>query len=522
MQLEHLQIELRPRTHAQALDLGLALLREHGSGAYQAWLALWLPAMALAALLSWLFPEWMWLWMTLVWCLRPLFERAPLYVLSRQVFGEAVSWREALRAWPRQLGGGALRLTTWGRLFAAGRGVHQPIWQLEKARGKVAAERRRLIGAKGTGSAAFWFGVICAHFEGVIQIGLIAFIGVFLSEADKVNPFLYLIGSDSKPKLELLQILSLMGVTLSGAIMGPIYTACCFTLYLNRRASLEAWDIEIMLRQLKAPVSKTTRAHGGAAALLLTPLALALALAQPAPARATAMPIDTCTRPEIMAGDAPPPAPPHGAPQQAVRADVARLYGTDDLRGYSCEMRWVPKKEEKKAPKKEPALDLSTLASVLKVLLIASAILLVGWLLYYFRDKLPLLGRAPRARRATEIAGLDIRPESLPDDVAGTVRALWTGGERRAALALLYRATLSQLVNADGLLLRSGDTEGDCMRLARKARQIAPARLALAEATTTLWLNAAYADRWPDDGTLARHCDAWQSQFGTPATMVRP
>jgi hypothetical protein len=277
--------------------------------------------------------------------------------------------------------------------------VHQPIWQLEQARGKVAAERRRLIGAKGTGSAAFWFGVICAHFEGVIQIGLIAFIGVFLSDADKVNPFLYLIGNDGKPKLELLQILPLVGLTLSGAIIGPIYTACCFTLYLNRRASLEAWDIEIMLRQLKAPVAKTARAHGGAAALLLTPLALALALAQPAPARAAAMSIDSCSRPEFMADDDPPPVPSHGGVQQAVRADVARLYGSDDLRGYSCEMRWVPKKKVEQARKKEPALDLSTLARVLQVLLIAGAILLVGWLLYYFRDKLPLLGRAPRAPR---------------------------------------------------------------------------------------------------------------------------
>src|SRR5690606_22912206 len=34
-------------------------------------------------------------------------------------------------------------------------------------------------------------------------------------------------------------------------VWGPIYVACGFTLYLNRRTALEAWDIELVLRRLR-------------------------------------------------------------------------------------------------------------------------------------------------------------------------------------------------------------------------------------------------------------------------------
>src|SRR5688572_6875569 len=121
MRIDRLDIELRPRPHAQALDLGFALLRRHAGDVYRAWLPLWLAAMALALLLVWLFPGLTWLWVVLPWWLRPALERAPLYVLSRAVFGERTTWRDALRAWPRQLGGGMVRMLTWWRPFMAGR-----------------------------------------------------------------------------------------------------------------------------------------------------------------------------------------------------------------------------------------------------------------------------------------------------------------------------------------------------------------------------------------------------------------
>src|SRR6478672_9396480 len=47
----------------------------------------------------------------------------------------------------------------------------------------------------------------------------------------------------------------------------------------------------------------------------------------------------------------------------------------------------------------------------------------------------------------THVRDLDIRPETLPADIGAAARALWDAGDRRAALALLYRGLLSRLIH---------------------------------------------------------------------------
>lgn len=516
MRIEDLQIELRPRTNAQALDLGFALLRSHAGAAYMAFLVLWLPLIALCAGLTVLFPGLGGLWLILAWWCKPLLERAPLYVLSRQVFGTAVTWQQAVRAWPRQLGGGWFRLLTWGRPFAAGRSLQQPVWMLEHARGKVAGARMRVLGRNGTAQSAFWFGTVCAHLEAVLQMGLFGLIGIFISDAGFANPF----SAFTEFKGTGLALLSLALFAVAAAIMAPIYTACGFTLYLNRRASLEAWDLEIALRQIRPPAAGRTRLHSAAvgAATVLLAVALALAL-PPAPGMAapSAAAVATCTPPE---GSVIKRGADNGARQAQLRRQVDQIYADPDLRGYHCVESWVLKKPFDKKPdeKTAPPPSLSWLATLFKVLVIAAAIGLLAWLLYRYRDKFPALRRAPGKLAATEIGGLDIRAESLPADVVASVRALWARGERRAALALLYRATLSRLVSEDGLALSRGDTEGDCLRQAHAARhggRLEQGRLEVAVTATSLWLNAAYADRWPDDAALQSACGAWQARFGT-------
>lgn len=529
MQLDKLQLDLRPRPNAQALDLGLVLLRSHLADTYKAWLALWLPLMALCGSLAWLFPEQAGMWWLLAWWLKPLLERAPLYILSRQVFGETVSWQEALRAWPRQLRGGWFRLLTWWRPFVPGRGLYQAIWQLESARGAVAAERRKLIGGDKTAKSAFWFGTMCAHFELILQIGLIAFVGIFLSNENAINPFAYLFEHDKSAASPIMAVM-FAAYAFAGGIIGPIYTACCFTLYLNRRATLEAWDIEIMLRQITPPVDRKPRTTLLA---LILPLALALALFQPPRVEAaeTIQAALPCEPPqwiaERMEEQAKSRGPNQNAEQARLRREVADLFASEDLRGYVCEKSWSPKhsteEETQPSPSKKPSAplpDLGMQAGILKILLIAAAIILTTWLLYRYRDQFPGFARSPAPRQATEIRGLDIRPETLPDDVAAAVRSLWEQGQRRAALALLYRATLSRLVHENGLLLTHGATEGDCLRLANQA-QLNKARLHLVTIATELWLNGAYGNRWPDGDTIAAHCAQWQAHFGKTAASGR-
>jgi hypothetical protein len=541
MQLDKLQIALRPRPAAQALDLGFALLRAHAAAVYKVWLALWLPAMALAGALAVLAPDWVYVWILLPWWVRPLLERGPLYVLSRQVFGEDVTWRQALRAWPGQLGGGWLRMLTWWRPFMPGRGLYQPIWQLEQVRGVAAAERRAAIGRNGTARAAYLFGLACAHFEAVLYFGLYAFVGLFLSDSPTVNPFSFL--AQGRDNFLMTVAMPLAAIGISGAIIGPIYTACCFTLYLNRRATLEAWDIELVLRQIEAPAARripsaptAARAQAGRAlpALLavavLPALAAALMLILPAPAvragsgaapAVQARQDDSCKRPKRLQDPSARHTPARGEEQAALHRELQTLYAGEDLRGYQCEHSWRLKDFGPSPKRSTPTMpDLSGLALAMKIALIAGALWLSAWLLYRYRGKFEWLLPRPAPLAVTEIAGLDIRAESLPGDVPGTVRSLWDQGELRAALALLYRATLSRLVQQDGLSLAQGATEGDCLRLATQAVQrqaLTPARYGVASTATTLWLNGAYGNHWPDSASVHATCGAWQEQFGVDA-----
>jgi hypothetical protein len=66
----------------------------------------------------------------------------------------------------------------------------------------------------------------------------------------------------------------------------------------------------------------------------------------------------------------------------------------------------------------------------------------------------------------THVRDLDIRPETLPADVGAAAQALWDAGERRAALALLYRGLLSRLIHVHRVPIRDSSTEGDCLDLA--------------------------------------------------------
>lgn len=520
MQLDKLELDLHPRSNAAALDLGFTLLRSHLGSVYAAWLALWIPLVILCAIPAFIWPAYGSLALLVSWWLKPLLERAPLYVLSRKVFGETVSWQQALRAWPKQLSGGWFRLLFWWRPFFAGRGLHQPIWQLERARGAVASERRRVIAENGTGSAAFWFGSICAHFEAILQIGVVSFIGVFLSDSQIVNPFAYLLGIIDQPESTLLIGLSFACYAFSSAVIGPIYTACTFTLYLNRRATLEAWDIEIMLRQIKPPTKAPAHSKTSLLAVLVVPI-FALLLLTPSGQLEAAATTQKCADPDWKVTRLSPAITPHDAEQAKLRRDLEDLFSGADLRFYKCEETW---RYKNKLENRSRALkiDGSGMAEIIKIILIAAAIALVLWVLYRFRNYFPGFEGAADALPAREIAGLDIRPETLPADVPTSVRKLWAQGEYRTALGLLYRATLSKLVSEDGLELTRGATEGDCLHLARQAQrrhQLQLARLEVLISITTLWLNGAYGDRWPDTPSVEKLCDQWQTQFGTKAAM---
>jgi len=75
--------------------------------------------------------------------------------------------------------------------------------------------------------------------------------------------------------------------------------------------------------------------------------------------------------------------------------------------------------------------------------------------------------RARAASAVSHVRDLDVRPESLPDDVGAAAWALWQAGRVPEALSLLYRGALSRLIHRYRVPITSSATEGECLELAR-------------------------------------------------------
>jgi hypothetical protein len=115
------------------------------------------------------------------------------------------------------------------------------------------------------------------------------------------------------------------------------------------------------------------------------------------------------------------------------------------------------------------------------------------------------LPRVPKAFVApSHVRDLDIRPESLPDDVGAAALALWQRGEQRAALALLYRGTLSRLVHVHSVPIRASSTEGECLALARP--RVAEASALYASRLVEIWTAAVYGAREPAGSAVQALC----------------
>jgi hypothetical protein len=140
---------------------------------------------------------------------------------------------------------------------------------------------------------------------------------------------------------------------------------------------------------------------------------------------------------------------------------------------------------------------------------LALAMLVVGARRWFFVHG----GLASRARVVlpSHVRDLDIRPESLPDDIAGTARALWQRGEHRAALSLLYRGALSRLVHEHAVPIRAASTEGDCMVLA--SRTLSSEASGFFQGLVQAWLLTVYGARTPDDAQVMSLCERFDAQL---------
>ena len=489
MELSRLAVRLRPRGGWEAMDLGFHMARTWWRPVWGTWCAVFVPTALLLHLLFWEYPG---IAMAITWWLKPVFDRFVLHVVSRAVFGVPPGVRETLGAWRQVLSPGLVAALTLQRLSLA-RSFTLAVPQLEHQTGAAGRARRNALGRRLRGYA-IWLTSTCSFFE----LFVILSVGIGLQ--------LLAPGAQSEG-LDFERLFAGRGEEgawswtnsvpwcIAITAIEPFYVCAGFALYLNRRAILEGWDIELQLRRLDERLSRPAATL--AAALLAAVLLAAV------------------------------PAEPAHAQEKSAREEVREVLKAPELVPWREEMRWQFRREPDKDPK--PRADGPAwgefgrfIASLAQALAWIAAALLAAAVLYY-------LFRYVRARIAERrgddwqppeaLFGLAVAPESLPDDVAGTAAALAREGRVREALSLLYRGALSALVHRERVRLVEGDTEADTLVAAKRVlpRPAADYFGSLVGA----WIAAAYAGRLPDTEGAVALAGGWAAHFAPPRAEAR-
>ncbi|MEZ6183388.1 MAG: DUF4129 domain-containing protein [Planctomycetota bacterium] len=528
MNLEQVAAVIRPRRANEAVDLGFALARRFWKPTWGAFLLVFGPLYWGLWLLLGEYPALVFL---IAWWLKPVLDKAPLYVLSRALFGATPSFAQTVRALPKllwhNLGWG---LTT--QRLDPRRSLRLPVFELEGLRGRARGRRLALIDRRVQGTAVL-LTFACHLLEYALVLAAWGLLVMVLNEEYYSGPqgfFMVfakvgelLMRTDHDPGLRML----LVGMPwfLAVLILEPLYVAGGFALYINRRTHLEGWDIELAFRRLarRLDQDKLQRASSQrltrVAALLC---ALGLGLAAPAAAQ-----------------DDPLEEQPVEAPEETPAQTIQRVLEEDAFgREATRTTKQLPEGSFGDGsngcgtckPNSNNGCGTcgpssggggvggagvgSGVGGLFQGMVWTVVVLaIVGFLVFLLRNwaKNASGKIGDRAPPPEVIAGLDVRPESLPPDVPDEAAQLWRAGDPVACLSLLYRGALAKLVHAHDLGLDESATEGDCLEAVR-ATPGTPvdyfARLTFA------WQCVAYAQRPPSDDEAHQLWQGWGRAFG--------
>ncbi|MHC8318105.1 DUF4129 domain-containing protein [Pseudomonas sp. LB3P31] len=513
MRLSDATVVIRPRQTWEAMDLGVVLSQHHRRLLMTSWAIVTLPVFALLSLMLWDSPT---LAVFIFWWLKPAFERLPLYILSKALFGETPTLKQALRQWPRLLRPQLLASLTWRRLSLS-RSFLMPVMQLEGLDG-LAREQRLQVLMQRDANAARWLTVIGVHLESALWIGLMVLFYLLLPQQIEIDWSWQTLLSSTQQEWLWLEHLSNAFYVLVLIMWEPVYVACGFSLYLNRRTLLEAWDIELVFRRLRQ------RLQGTAGILLLA----AFLLMPTGQSVWAAEPTTTPDRPRLL--DQP-------LTSQASRDSIKAILDSPPFTNKETVTRYRFGEEQtgpgsadddptpawlKALLKLLDTQRFGAVATLIEVLLWGAVIGAAGLLIWHYRDWLQaFVSRRPRADRTnhrafpTQAFGLDLGRDTMPADIAASAELLWQT-QPREALGLLYRALLSHLLHDFDMPLKPADTEGQVLQRIEQLNQ--PALAAFSKNLTTHWQNMAYGHRLPAASVQRQLCDGWRALFGPGAS----
>ena len=497
MDLNNLQIALRPRNNWEAFDLGRSLLKKNLLAIYKPWLALTIPYTLLLFLLFKNHPFWGFF---VFWFFLPIFERVIIFDLSRIIFDETPSVKHSLKEFPKELKKGFFSLHFMWR-FTFSRALMMPVWQLEGLKGASRKKRLRVLSGSSTSSNCAWNGVMYLHIEQLVAAGILTICYLFVpvevkgdipSKIFDIDSFVYWL--EQLPTW--LSFFVYIVTALSMLLIRPFYVAGGFTLYICRRMVLEGWDIELQFRSLADRIQEKSLLTNKIVPLLI----LGLSLLVPMPVHAQSSEVDRELE-TIMANE-----------EFNEYKNVKKREFKDIDASF---LDWLFDGDDQEEEQEESDFDWVSMAGFFKVLficLMAGALIWLIWkIIVIVMDERKLSYRAPKTtKEVIKFMGMDLSEDSLPDDIAKEVSSLLQKGDIRGAISLLYRGSVFQLLEA-GLKLRSSDTEMDCLRRVESLGE--NDKKHFFKDLTNIWLKAAYAHDLPEKNRCEELCKRWKQLF---------
>lgn len=492
MQIDKISVALRPRTAWEAIDLGFGMARVWWAPIFKSWLLVALPVFLILSAALYQYPL---IASIIFWWLKPAYEQLPLMYLSRALFQQPPSMRELISEHRTRIFRQLFANVIWRRLSLI-RSFTAPVAQLENLSGKQRHDRIQVLTLDYKGAG--WLTVVGVHIETIMYFSIIALIWFCIPEQVEVEIWF-------DEHLLLVEFGSNVAYFIGAAIMAPFYVSSGFSLYLNRRAQLEGWDIELEFRQLQNRLSKhRPRASGFAASIFALLAAFSLLVPE---VNAEEQALQSEHRPPVVS---------------ATKAKnlITEVLADDDFGEIEKISNWkyigeIDDTENKPLDfNSNFLLLLAQMGEILLWVFVAILIILVLYNLPRWKQSVKWgTSRSPRIEPPPKILfGLDITEESLPDNIAEEALRMFQENKIRESLSLLYRGSLAALVNKYGVSLKESDTEGECA--ARVVNSDIENVADFFNDLTQIWIQLAYGHREPPAEKVESLCSHWNTHFG--------
>ncbi|MFC1664495.1 DUF4129 domain-containing protein [Pseudomonadota bacterium] len=512
MKLEDVTIRIRPRNKWEGADLGLLMVNAWWRPMLGAWIIITLPVFVVLLLVI-SDPG---IAMLVFWWLKPVFERSHLYVLSHALFGNTPTVKQILRSfWSVAKIQWLMSLSL--RRFSLTRSADLPIIQLEGLRGKERKKRIQLLHHHNMNPAS-WLTVLGVHVETVLLVGILGLIVAFIPEQTEFDYMVYISDAESSYRL-LTAIVGYLVMTM----VAPFYVATGFSAYINTRTHLEGWDIELAFRRIAKRISNTkVKSLGTAASIFFSLIFIGFFSS-----------LDTVNADEQYRL---PPKRLHTP--VTVKKDIEEILSSNDFHNLEKVRKlkskdgsefnlfeWLKsifKGENRKSDTSSISWVQSIgrmLAHLFEVLLWVIPIIIIIYLVLYFKDKnlyFRFYKKEDDYNPPISLFGLDMRDESLPDNVLGEVDRLWRLKKHRQSLSLLYRASLVRMMRTHQVEFAQGDTEGECLQKVRSA--VAQDLATYFKKMTGAWITLAYGHQSPSSEMFDDLCRSWK-QLNEDSTL---